>query len=321
MEVKPVYFLLLLCFSLQTCQVRDTRIAGALDTITEKSLKAHVEALTQIGPRHHDIPESLKASIEYLESKLRSYGYDPLVESFYYGNVQLNNLFVTIPGNANPDTIVEVGAHYDTVRVGPGADDNASGVAGLLEVARVLAEFETEKTIRLCFFAGEEEGLQGSSAHVKNILSRGEQVEGLISLEMIGYTTDEPNSQKAPIRIPLVASLPYEGDFILVVGNFDSGSLGNQFERAIDLYVPELRYCSFNRIGGFFGDAARSDHSPYWESEMHGVMITDTANFRNPHYHKKTDRIATLNLEFAKRVARAATAACLDWAEVMFPED
>jgi hypothetical protein len=145
-------------------------------------------------------------------------------------------------------------------------------------------------------------------------MERGEQVDGLLNLEMIGFFSEEPDSQDAPIRIPIIASLPTTADFILVAGNFDSGGLGNIYERCIDRYVPELKYYSANRIAGFFADAARSDHSSYWDADLRGIMISDTSEFRNHHYHRPSDTIETINFEFHSRVTQAAAATMVEWA-------
>jgi hypothetical protein len=119
------------------------------------------------------------------------------------------------------------------------------------------------------------------------------------------------------VRIPLILSPPDVGNFIVVVGNWSSGGLGNRFESAIDRYVPELDYFSLNRLGGFLKDAVRSDHYPYWEADLKGLMITDTANFRNPHYHRPSDTPETLDPLFLRNVARAAAATMMEWAEVL----
>jgi len=140
------------------------------------------------------------------------------------------------------------------------------------------------------------------------------RVAAFVSLEMIGYTSAEEGSQKTPVRVPLLLEPPTVGNFIAVVGNLRSGWIGNVFERAADVYVPDLPYYSLNRIGGFFGDAARSDHQAYWERGLHGLMLSDTANFRNPHYHSANDTIDTLDFAFMRRVSQAALAMALEWA-------
>ncbi len=100
-----------------------------------------------------------------------------------------------------------------------------------------------------------------------------------------------------------------------MVGNLRSGGLGNRFEHAAERYVPSLSYFSANRVGGFFRDALRSDHKPYWDKGYRAIMLTDTANFRNPHYHRATDLPDTLDYDFLYRVTQAIAATLLTWSE------
>jgi aminopeptidase YwaD len=197
----------------------------------------------------------------------------------------------------------------------PGADDNASAVAAMLEIARIMAGLDLRYTVRFCFFALEESGRDGSRLHVRRMHERDEDLEGAIILEMIGYATDRPDTQATPARVPLLFWPPTTGDFVAVVGNFRSGGLGNRFERAAATYVPQLPYFSANRLGGWFRDALRSDHKPYWDQGYRAIMLTDTANFRNPHYHRPEDTVETLNFEFLQWVTRATAATLLEWAE------
>ncbi|MCH2100326.1 MAG: M20/M25/M40 family metallo-hydrolase [Planctomycetes bacterium] len=262
-----------------------------------------------------DAGQSEKA-LRYLEQRMQGMGYATYRESAgSFLNVEQWNLFAEISGTVDPKVICEIGAHYDTVEESPGADDNGSGVAGILQVAKALQGYSPERTIRFCFFAAEEVGILGSAAHVALVLEREqEEVDGLLNLEMIGYMSKAPDSQGAPIRIPILASLPSTGDFILVAGNFFSGRLGNIFETCVDRFVPDLKYYSANRIAGCFSDAARSDHSSYWQAGLRGVMVSDTANFRNPNYHQSTDTIETIDFEFMAKVSRAAVATMMVWA-------
>ena len=153
----------------------------------------------------------------------------------------------------------------------------------------------------------------GSGHHVV-MLQRNksiDQVEGVYVLEMIGYAVDGQGTQATPVRIPFLLNPSRVGDFILVVGNFRSGKIGANFERSIRRYGEGLEYFSVNRMGGFFRDAVRSDHSSYWRADMKAIMITDTANFRNPHYHKQTDVVESLNFEFMEKVCQSVVASLL----------
>ena len=297
---------------------KNPRIQKTISSITPETCRQELTSFLDLGPRPSWQQKRTAEVLQHLEEKLKKWGYKVTRESLpfeeYPGNA---NLFAEKIGRSFPDQILEISAHFDTVG-NLGADDNGSGVVGVLELARVFSCLETERTIRFCFFACEEVGLLGSRYHVKEILAdSNREVIGLINFEMIGYSTTQPNSQNTPIRIPWIADLPRTGDFILVAGNFSSGWLGNRIEQHIDCYEPNLNYYSANRISGFFSDAARSDHSPYWENGIDAIMLTDTANFRNPHYHKKTDSLETIDFEFMSRIARAAAACAIDWAGLL----
>jgi peptidase M28-like protein len=301
---------------------RDAETATRIARVSESRLRQHVRALADMGPRglSQDI-RTARRTVEYLIAELGEYGYsaeqEPSGVSIRKGEEthHLTNILAELRGAEEPSRLIEVGAHYDTVEGTPGADDNASGVAAVLEAARILAGSRCRRGIRFCFFCLEESGREGSRVHVQNLLRDPQRtVEGALVLEMVGYATDRKDSQWTPVRIPFLLSPPRTGDFIAVVGNFRSGGLGNRFESAAERYVPSLRYYSANRIGGWLADALRSDHAPYWEAGRKAIMITDTANFRNPHYHQPTDLPDTLDYVFLRRVAMAAAATLLDLA-------
>ena len=318
--------LLIFVFAIMGCQ--KIPLEPVSDVKTD-NLKKHVLELTSIGCRFNkpggdfDIAfyqQIQSQKISYITSELEKYGYNVTMEKFEAAilgcdnQIKGINLFATKKGTVYPGKIIELGAHYDT-RNGPGADDNCSGVAGVLEIARALADVQTEKTIRFCFFDLEEWGLFGSRFHVSQILGSKEDFEGIFVFEMIGYATNAPNTQTTPLRIPVIFNPSKVGNFIVVAGNFNSAGLGRKFESSIDKYTDNLEYLSANIIGGFIGDAARSDHQSYWRRGMKGIMITDTANFRNPNYHQKTDTIETLNFDFMTKVVKATAATLLKCAE------
>ncbi|MEM7167015.1 MAG: M20/M25/M40 family metallo-hydrolase [Planctomycetota bacterium] len=288
----------------------------AIHDITGVRLLRQVEQLTAIGPRPHGDTQQTATTLKHLRETLQGYGLEVQTWKYTTKNFgEVVNLTALKQGLEEPERLIEIGAHYDTVPGSPGADDNSSGVAGVLEIARVLAPLRLQRSVRFCLYGAEEVGLVGSTLHARELDNRQQEfVEGTFILEMIGFSTDAEESQDAPIRIPIIASLPHTGNFVAVVGNFSSGSLGNLYERAADRYVPELRYFSANRIGGFFADAARSDHFPYWELGRKAIMLTDTANFRNHHYHEESDLPETLNPSFMQAVTRAMVGAAIDWA-------
>jgi len=326
MKKSIINVLLVLIFGVIGCQKIPLE---PVNNVKTDNLKKHVLELTSIGCRFNkpggdfDVEfyrQIQSQKISYITSVLEKYGYRVSSEEFEptffgcYNQIKGINLFATKKGTAQPDKIIELGAHYDTIN-GPGADDNCSGVAGVLEIARILAGVQTEKTIKFCFFDLEEWGLFGSRFHVSQIIKSKEDFDGIFVFEMIGYATNAPNTQTTPLRIPIIFNPPKVGNFIVVVGNFKSAGLGRMYESSIDKYVDNLEYYSANVIGGLIGDAARSDHQPYWQNGMKGIMITDTANFRNPNYHQKSDTINTLNFDFMTKVVKAMTVTLLECAE------
>lgn len=324
MRSRLFFFVLLLCWTLCACgrTSTDSRVANLVADIKTRGVASHVEELMKIGPRPSSDAEATERTVSYIKDRLTDYGLLVQEEPFsavsrYSGEkVEHRNLIVQLLGRDERGKVLEIGAHYDTVPGSPGADDNSSGVAAMLEIIRALSKKNFGKTLRFCFFAMEEDGLLGSRHHVRQLEERGEKIEGIIVLEMIGYTSGEPDSQKSPARIPLLFSPPRVGNFISVIGNFRSARLGSMFEDAADGYVPDLEYFSVKRLGGMFKDAGRSDHSPYWDAGMRGLMLTDTANFRNPHYHRPTDTAETLDFGFLARVARTTGAAAAAWAGI-----
>ncbi len=293
------------------------QIATRIRQIDVTHLQRHVETLAGFGPRSVDDPQAVARARDFLEDELTLYGYEVQREPFGVQPHEVNLLASTV-AREQPEAVVELGAHYDTVRGSPGADDNASAVAGLLEIARVLSDVACRRTIRFCLFGGEESGLRGSRAHVEAIAGNARQhVEGIVVFEMIGYRTRQPGSQRTPLRIPWLLSPPRTGDFICAVGNYRSRHLAARFQQAARRYVPQLPVFAVKFWGGVLKDGARSDHRPYWHQKRRGIMITDTANFRNPHYHQPSDLPETLDYQFAGQVAQATMAMLIEWAELI----
>lgn len=269
-------------------------------------LGEHMAALTQEGPRHPENPAGIAATLDYLNATLSGFGYQ--VQQHRYGEHDHQiNLTVELGADHRGGTL-DLGAHWDSVSGSPGADDNASGVAGLVEIARELAAEPPSQAVRLCFFAEEEVGgLPGSTAHVEASLRRGEQIEAAIVLEMIGYRDSRPGSQRLPEKTAgllqsVGVSVPEVADFIAVVGDNAASVLVESLVEAAGQQEPQLPAFPLVVPAGALGDAARSDHAAYWKSGIPGVMVTDTANFRNPHYHQPSDTVETISLEFAAEV-------------------
>ena len=283
-------------------------------------LAVHIEALTQHGPRHPKNPRAVQEALSYITSSLEDYGYELSIHR--YGD-QPHQVNVTVQcGELSADTgVVDVGVHWDTVPDSPGADDNASGVASLLEIAKELTQISPSQPVRLCFF-GEEEvgGFPGSTAHIEASLGRGEQIDAAIVLEMIAYRSFEARSQQLPEPATMAlramgTAIPHIGDFIAVIGDSSAEPWVTSLVTAAETSAPSLKTFPLVAPAGFIQDAGRSDHAVYWQRGIPGVMLSDTANFRNPHYHKRTDTLDTLDLEFAADVTEMLLQALVSHAE------
>jgi Zn-dependent M28 family amino/carboxypeptidase len=197
---------------------------------------------------------------------------------------------------------IVIGAHYDTVPGSPGADDNATGVAVLLELARDIASAPLKYPVQLVAFDMEEYGYLGSSHHAAKYKQQQKSIRLMISLEMLGYCNHNPNSQSYPAG--LKDFYPNSGNFIALIGTLRtvpdlinlSGKIRKSGQPCEWLPVP-------NR-GLIVPDTRRSDHVPFWDNGYPAIMVTDTANMRNPHYHRESDRIETLDLDFLAGVCQ-----------------
>jgi Zn-dependent M28 family amino/carboxypeptidase len=280
---------------------------------TPEDIEVHVRALTAFGPRHRADTGSVAGTLRYLTDQLAGFGYQVRVER-YGSELDEVNLLADLPGTDASAPVLEVGAHWDTVEDSPGADDNASGVAGVLEIARALrGSGQRRRTVRFCLFGGEEgpdPGLHGSRAHVARLdAAQGPRVEGAIVLEMIGYRATEPGTQRFPAGFESFVAPPYRGDFIAVVADESAADYAVALDQAAKAHVPELSVVTIVAPVEHLGAAARSDHVPYWAGGFRGVMVTDTSDYRNPHYHLLSDTLDTLDVAFAARVTVAVTAA------------
>src|SRR5207302_152482 len=190
-------------------------------------------------------------------------------------------------------------------------DDNASALAVMLEIARNLRAVPMTRSVRFIAFCLEEENLLGSLAYASSLQAAHEEICGAIVLECVGYARTEEGSQQKPPILPI--AVPTVGDFLGIVGNSTSAGLVQAVEQAAKQAVPELKTVSLLVPGNgeLLPDARRSDHAAFWHHGYAAVMLTDTANFRNPHYHQPTDTFETLNLAFMEQVARGVTAAAI----------
>lgn len=255
-----------------------------------------------IGPRHLGPPRGMAAAATLLERELIRLGYGVRRETYSAQGEEVANLIAEIPGASRPQEIVILGAHYDTVETTPGADDNASGAAVLLEVARLMRPAAPKRTLRFVAFACEEAPHfltreMGSQVHAEGCRKRGEKVVGMLSLEMLGYYSTAAGSQALPPTIPgfLRWIFPKRGDFVAAVGNLTSMGLLGKFRRGFKRTVrfPLFSICLPEAIG----EIRRSDNSSFWDQGYSALMLTDTSFLRNPHYHQPSDTPDTLDYE------------------------
>ncbi|GJM20211.1 MAG: hypothetical protein DHS20C15_01260 [Planctomycetota bacterium] len=223
--------------------------------------------------------------------------------------------------NASPSKpLLLLVCHYDSVPASPGADDNGSGTVGLLALARRLAPRNLPVEIGLVFFDGEELGLLGSRRYAQALPDRErERLIGVINLETIAYRDTRPGSQELPPGFELLLDPGDVGDFLAVVGNMASQDLADAVALGLTSLPPErLRTVAYSGVPGngwLVPDTRRSDHASFWDIDVPAVMLTDTANFRNPHYHRSSDRVETLDLEFLVAVLQGVERSVLLLAE------
>jgi len=281
-----------------------TPARAAVSASLAARLRRHVERLAdEIGERHVLCPEALHAAERYIGDALRSLGYEVSRQSYQAQGVDSANLEVTIAGSGRAAEIVLAGAHYDTVPGSPGADDNASGVAAIVELARLLRGAKPARTIRLVAFVNEEPpfffwGEMGSKVYARAARQRGDDIRVMLSLEMLGCYSDEPGSQGYP---PLLGYFyPAQGNYLAFVSNLRSRralrNVFDAFRAASDFPAEKLAAPALVPGIGW------SDQLSFWREGYPAAMVTDTAFHRYRHYHCPTDTPEKLDYERMARV-------------------
>jgi len=269
------------------------------------TLSKHLQAL--VGERNHfTSPQHLHAAGQYIRQRFQEARLDTQEQEIRFEGTQNHNILGLKKATAPTDEIFVLGAHYDTVEGSPGADDNAAAVAALLEIARCLESVPLTVSLMFAGFTLEEYGFVGSNRFVEQLRQNNIPVRGMISLEMLGFRDPRPGSQRYPPYVD-ASRYPDTGDFIAVVGNEPSQDLTLSLVQAMRQTVPRLpvEHIIVPGRGDAFEEVRLSDHSPFWDNGHRAVMITDTAFFRNPHYHAPTDTLDTLDIGFANDIAGA----------------
>ncbi len=279
-------------------------------------------------PRSFDYaPEHLLVVRDTLEALLTSYNYDVKKQKFDYEGNQATNIIGYKQGLKDERRTIVMDAHYDAYFNAVGADDNGSGVVGFMEAARVLSEYNFDKSIEFIGFDQEENYLLGSINYVFfGGIEPWKIIEGALNFEMIGYYSEEPYSQEFPEGFDLLfpeqqqqlIEDEFRGNFIFLAGNDASIHLVNAFHEAAENYVPELKVISgIVPLNGLIApDLLRSDHAPFWFSGKPALMITDGAEFRNYHYHTPNDVVANLDFNFLTNVTKACMATMIEMAGI-----
>ena len=273
-----------------------------------KELRTDVEHLaTEIGERR--VPgraKQLTEAADFIEAQFRAAGYEVGRQPFeVIAGGKCCNLDAELRGAIRPEEIVVIGAHYDTVAGTPGANDNGSGVAAMLALARRFAKSKPDRTLRFVAFTNEEPPYfqtdeMGSRVYAKRCRERDEQVVAMLSLETIGYYSDEPGSQQYP---PLVGGLyPSTGNFIGVVGNLKSRAL---VRRVVATFRDQEQFpCQGAALPEALPGVGFSDQWSFWQEGYPAAMVTDTAMFRYAHYHEATDTADQIDYDRLARVVR-----------------
>ena len=250
----------------------------------------------QIGERNMTRYSQLNAAVDFIEDSFSRTGLHPRRDSYELHGRACHNIEAEIRGAqgaavSKPPAIILVGAHYDSVFGSPGANDNGSGVAAMLALARRFAGKPAKHTLRFVAFVNEEPPYflseqMGSFVYASRCKARGDQIRAMISLETIGYFSDAPHSQTYP-SIGLGAFYPNVGNFIGFVGNIRSRALLRQ---VLSLFRAQGKIPSEGAaLPAFIPGVSWSDQWSFWQHGYPGIMITDTAPFRYPHYHSVTD--------------------------------
>ncbi|HMP79702.1 MAG TPA: M28 family peptidase [Pirellulaceae bacterium] len=257
-----------------------------------KQLVQDVQHLSHtIGQRNLARPKGLADAADWIEARFRENGLDVERQTYEVRGVPCHNLIAEIRGITSPEQILIIGAHYDSAPGTPAANDNGTGVAAMLALAEALKEHQPHRTLRWVAFVNEEppyfqtEDQMGSWVYARACRRRGDEIVGVISLETMGYYSDEPKSQQYPP--PLDAIYPDTGNFIAFVGNQASRELVEHVYQTFRAHsdFPAEMGCFDERLPG----VGWSDHWSFWQEGYLGLMVTDTAPFRYPHYHLASD--------------------------------
>jgi hypothetical protein len=301
--------------TLSACAASPEALADCVDMTSYQSDLEFIAELREPGSMHWQEVQDLCAD------RLTELGYE--VQLFQYGSGV--DVLGSLPGTMPDAPRVFIGAHYDHIAGCTGADDNATGVAGALEAARVLAEGRYERTLTVACWDEEERGLIGSEAFAVAAADQGIGVEVYFNFEMIGYASSDPDTQRIPPgfdlifrdEIAAIEANEYRGDFLFVAGgDLSVAAVDSMRAHAMRLELP-ITAVSLNaaqKSDPLFGDLRRSDHAPFWDQDLPAIFISDSGEFRNDRYHCMggEDTVDTLVPDFTHKVVQTTVAAAAE---------
>jgi len=314
----PVWVLIFVLLVSSGGHVKTSRGREMDHQTLKKRIVRHVSVLADsIGERNIWRPESLNDAAAYIENEFQRSGYAVNIQSFSADSVEVRNLEAELPGRDGGGGIVVLGAHYDSVIGCPGANDNATGVAALIEIARALAGESPFHAIRFVAFVNEEPpffqtGEMGSRMYARRCKKRNENIVGMLSLETIGYYSNEEGSQHYPF--PFSLFYPNTANFVGFVGNLSSRSLVGRVKSA---FASKTDFpCESAAVPGWLTGIGWSDHWSFWQEGYPALMVTDTALFRYDHYHTAGDTPDKIEYEQLTRVVAGLVGVAADLAGI-----
>jgi hypothetical protein len=287
------------------------------EIILQDALRRDIQRIsTEIGLRNYSQYENLNTTKSFLEMTLAQLGYNVKQQEYKIEKKSYFNLEVQKLGTEKPNEIILVGGHYDSAFNSPGANDNGTGAAAILELARIFANKSTKRTVRFVEFTNEEPPFfwtenMGSLVYAKQIDPRKEKIIAMLSLETMGYFSDKEGSQKYPF--PIGSFYPSQGNFIGFIGNLNSGDLVRQ---SISAFRRRTKFPSEGAVlPGWIPGVGWSDQWSFWEKGYKGIMITDTAPYRYPYYHTENDTLDKIDFDKLARVTSGLSEVISDLAE------
>ncbi|MGO3181752.1 MAG: M28 family peptidase [Aequorivita sp.] len=299
-------------------------IAEMVSQVDEAKLLSNLQFIE--GERHYlTAPGHLEEVRTFIEDAFLDANLQTERHFFLHYHRMMQNILGRKPGVKDEAITYIIDGHFDGVAGSPAADDNGSAVAGTLEALRILSQYSFEHSLRFIGFDAEESlWPSGANRYIYNGIKPFEDLQGTLNMEMIGFYSDEINSQMLPAGFEIIfpeavqeiTDDEFRGNFLFGVGNTNSNPLLSAFINASENYVPELRLITVSvaGTGQSVPDLRRSDHAAFWDAGLQALMLTDTADFRNPNYHTSGDTIGTLDFEFMKNVVKAVLATAAELA-------